>query len=83
MMVLGGLMMLAVFALPLALIVIAIVALAGGGWRRWVSGPPVQAGGPASPAPAAGRYCAHCGQALQTGWSHCPNCGASTAPGGE
>jgi predicted lipid-binding transport protein (Tim44 family) len=43
--------------------------------------PPPQAPMPPAPAeaPASQAVCANCGQPLQPGWRHCPNCGAPVA----
>jgi len=43
--------------------------------------PPPQAPMPPAPAaaPASQAVCANCGQPLQPGWRHCPNCGTPVA----
>ncbi len=78
----GLLMMALIFGLPLLLIGVAVVAAAGGGWQRWFGSPAAQTG-PGTAGPVPGRFCAHCGQALQAGWSHCPHCGAAATPAGQ
>ena len=69
----GWIIMLFVLGLPILLIVV----LVAGAVKLFDQRPPAAYMPPAAatPAPAA-RYCAHCGQGLQAGWSHCPNCGA-------
>ena len=69
----GLLAMLLVVILPIVLIGVLVWAL-------------TQKNNPANPTPLAtyptattGRFCANCGTPLQTGWSHCPQCGAPAA----
>jgi len=77
MLVFGLLFMLLLIGLP----VLLIVAIAAGVWgltgRRAtpVSSPPANSG-PSGQAASFTRYCSHCGQGLQTDWTHCPQCGA-------
>jgi hypothetical protein len=54
------------------LIVLAMLALT----RRPVAPPPV-AQPAAPPAPVSQAVCSNCGQPLQPGWRHCPNCGTA------
>ena len=57
----------------LALIVVGVIALAGGIGRR--SGP-TEAPASITPPPAAAvRTCPNCGRPVQEDWSHCPYCG--------
>ena len=66
----GFIMMLVVIGLP----VILIIAVVWGLTRR--SGnvqPPLSTTAPA-------HSCQHCGAGLQTGWTHCPQCGAPVDP---
>jgi hypothetical protein len=76
----GLLMMLVVLGLPILLIV-GIVAAFMGLWGRRV-GPTLAApaSGRFAPADSSARYCTHCGQGLQAGWAHCPQCGAPMGP---
>jgi hypothetical protein len=66
----GVIAMLLFIGLPVALIVILVWIQA----RRRNSCAPVSAPAFLS-STAAARTCSHCGAALQTGWSHCPQCG--------
>ena len=75
MMSLGLIAMLLVVVVPIALIVVLVWAFTRN------TNPSFQR--PLTPATAVGvsRFCAHCGAALQNGWSHCPQCGAPVQPG--
>ena len=85
MMVMGLLVMLLVFGLPVLLIVVLAGGLTGflqkqnrlsDGVQRPLpvaSNPAVQ---PEKTATSAPRYCVHCGAGLQADWTHCPQCGA-------
>ena len=84
MMVGGGLMilfgllfMLLVIGLPILLIVAAVAGVWGLSTRR--SGLAASSPGydrPVVPTAPFTRFCSHCGQGLQAGWTHCPQCGA-------
>jgi hypothetical protein len=86
-MLFGLLAMLLFLALPVVLIAGVVAAAAGLFARRPIYSAPVP---PAQSAPAISdrppaaatppaRYCAHCGQGLQSDWTHCPYCGAPAA----
>ena len=70
MMVFGMLGMVLMVGLPIVLIVVLVWALTQKGSSVW------QTPGTPIVAPISGRFCSHCGAALQTGWTHCPQCGA-------
>jgi zinc-ribbon domain len=81
---LGWLIMLLVIGIPVLLVILVVAGAAGLLQNRAQSMPaaqnqaPVyQSTGVTPPAanPAA-RYCSHCGAGLQSGWTHCPQCGA-------
>ena len=82
MMAFGLLAMLLILAVPVLFVVGLVAAAAGLFVRRPASSAPVNVSGatvserPQLPATPAARYCAHCGQGLQAGWTHCPYCGA-------
>jgi hypothetical protein len=82
MMALGLLAMLLVVAIPVLLIAVLVAAAAGFFTQRPVGAPTANisrlpiADVPQPAAVPATRYCAHCGQGLQAGWTHCPYCGA-------
>ena len=65
----GFITMILVFGLP----VVLVVALIWGLTKRPGNASPLL-----QPTPA--RACAHCGAGLQTGWSHCAQCGAPLNP---
>jgi hypothetical protein len=65
----GFIMMILVFGLP----VVLVVALIWGLTKR-----PSNASLLSLQTPA--RACLHCGTGLQTGWSHCAQCGAPVNP---
>lgn len=69
----GFLIMLAVFVLPILLVLLIV----GGVWGVGQANLPRFAL-PTSTAPStsATRYCSHCGQGLQNDWKACPHCGA-------
>jgi hypothetical protein len=67
----GLLMILGVIGLPIAVIVAVIWGLSV---RRGNSKVPAMA--QTTPGPSFAQYCSHCGSGLQTGWTHCPKCGA-------
>ena len=81
----GFLMMLLVFGLPLLLVVVLAGGLVGilqkqnrptegGGIPNYMARN--QAVQPNSPITTTTRSCTHCGAGLQSGWTHCPQCGA-------
>jgi hypothetical protein len=81
----GFLLMLLVIGLPLLLVVVLASGLIGilqnqnrhadlGQTPKSVVATPVPQPGETIAIPA--RYCAHCGASLQSGWTHCPQCGA-------
>ncbi len=80
----GWLTMLLVMAIPVLLIVLLIGWAAGGfqnlGQSLGSAPNPVQEHYSATKGPLplqkVDRYCSHCGTGLQSGWSHCPQCGA-------
>ena len=85
---LGWLMMLLVFGLPI-LVVLLIVAATTGHLQNWMGNTnPAQSQAtgyqahisPTAGAPAAAKYCSHCGAGLQAEWTHCPQCGAPIQP---
>jgi hypothetical protein len=65
--------MLAVFLLPILLVLLIV----GGVWGAGQANLPKFAL-PTSTAPStsATRFCSHCGQGLQNDWKACPHCGA-------
>ena len=75
----GLLMMLLVFGLPILLVVAVVAGMAGLWGRRAGPMSVLPISGPAALAVSSARYCAHCGQGLQTDWTHCPKCGAPIA----
>lgn len=77
MIVFGMLGMLLMVGLPLVLIVLLVWGLTQKGNPVWQP-PATRVAAPVTPvaAPASGRFCSHCGAGLQTGWTHCPQCGA-------
>jgi len=80
-MMFGGLLMMSfglialvlVIAIPIVLITVLVWAVTKRGQTPPV---PVPAGLGNHPFQ---RACSHCGAALQTGWTHCPQCGAPVA----
>ena len=79
----GGFFMMGVGLIAMLLVVVipvALVAVLVWAFTR-TNNPSVQL--PVTPAPASpgGRFCSHCGAALQSDWSHCPQCGATIQPG--
>ena len=78
MLILGLLFMLLVIGLPILLILAAVAGIWGLPGRHNETAPASPSySGSAKPELAFPRYCSHCGQGLQTDWTHCPNCGAS------
>ncbi len=77
----GWIIMLFVLGLPILLIVALVAGAVKLFDRRPPAAyvPPTAATAPAPASASAARYCAHCGQGLQAGWSHCPSCGAPIA----
>jgi hypothetical protein len=67
----GLIAMLLVIVVPIALISILVWSLT----RH--SSFPVFAPVPAHSVTSSPRTCSHCGQSMQTDWTHCPQCGAS------
>ena len=70
----GFLFMLLILGLPVVLIAAILIGIFGllGQRSRSMFSPPTTA----SLAMQNARTCAHCGQALQGDWTHCPKCGA-------
>ena len=66
----GFIMMILVIGLP----VVLVVALLWGLTNRASVAPPI------TQQPTAPRACSHCGAGIQTGWSHCAQCGAPVNP---
>ncbi len=67
------------------LIIVLVIAFSRGYFHNWEhrgSGTDGQSNmqqspsNMAQPAPKFDRYCSHCGAGLQSGWTHCPQCGA-------
>lgn len=77
---LGLLAMLIVIGLPILLVIAIIAGVWGLSGRRAgpTSWPPTP--GASTSTPSSARYCIHCGQGLQTAWTHCPQCGAPVEP---
>jgi UPF0716 family protein affecting phage T7 exclusion len=81
---LGWLVMLVVIGLPVLLVVLVLGGTAGflqnrahGSSVNLNQAPAYHSGvNPNLSAPAATRYCSHCGAGLQSDWTHCPQCGA-------
>ncbi len=71
MMLFGAIALLLLIAIPVVLIVVLLARPKANGF--YPSGSVVP---PAQTTNVSTRTCSHCGQALQAGWSHCPNCGA-------
>jgi hypothetical protein len=77
MLLFGLLIMLIVIGLPILLIVAAVVGVWGmSGHRSGSVASPPGYDRPAVPVASFARFCSHCGQGLQAGWTHCPQCGA-------
>src|SRR5262245_60696197 len=73
---------------PLLLVGLMVLAISLLSRRptQYAAQPPVGAAMPAAPqapapavAPASQAVCSNCGQPLQAGWRHCPNCGTPVA----
>jgi hypothetical protein len=81
---LGWFMMLLVIGLPILLVVLVLGGTVGflQNWGHSSTATQIQAPVYHSAlnsnlsAPAAARYCSHCGAGLQSDWTHCPQCGA-------
>ena len=72
-------MMFIAFILPVTLIVIVLGTVILGITKRTGNIPVTPSSQPAtSNSPASS--CSHCGAGLQTGWTHCPQCGAPANP---
>jgi hypothetical protein len=72
MMFFGLVALLLVIAVPIVLIVLLVQRQAGPNNPAVSTVPPVASTG----IPLG--VCSHCGQSLQAGWTHCPQCGAPT-----
>ncbi len=78
MMFFGMLFMLAVIVVPLLVLITAVAGVWGLSARRGGS-PNTNPGynSPVTPKDFIAQICSHCGQSLQTNWTHCPHCGAA------
>jgi hypothetical protein len=70
-----------IWPLLLAGLIVYAITLFGRRPAPYVAQPPLAAAPPmpAPPAPVSQAVCANCGQPLQPGWRHCPNCGTPAA----
>jgi hypothetical protein len=78
----GWLMMILMIGLPILGVILILMAAAGFFQNRSLNVAPIRDDQQINRAMKSAanasteRYCAHCGAGLQTGWTHCPQCGA-------